>query len=34
MERCTDIYGNIISNIVGSVVSDRLAKFTAKDAFP
>jgi len=32
MNRCTDEYGNIGNNIVGKVVSNKLAKFTVKDA--
>ena len=32
MKSCTDKYGNIGNNIVGKVVSNRLAKFTVKDA--
>lgn len=31
MKRCTDKYGNILNNIVGKVVFDKLAKFTVKD---
>lgn len=31
MKRCIDVYGNIESNIVGKVVSNKLAKFTVKD---